>query len=261
MFALRIGLMAVLVAALTGLACRAETLRDGARHLTYDKNKDFAPFESKPARELMTPKEFEDYDRALKEWDCAAANRVLNKAFVRHYPLFKDALMVSQCRRSPHCHHWRMYSQSQFREYGFCVTMTGFRKAEDEIRRQRIPQQKFRMKAGWREETVYDNTSVEARDHNINVLISKARLSYRPALVKLAELVRRGDLFNAGEDVEYYLRKRACIVGEHCRQPDQRMEELRTHIGAKRVAAIDKMAEAEIAARPNLHKMLLGEAF
>jgi len=259
MSALRAGLVAMAIAGQYANACLAET-REGARHLTFDKYGNFAPFESKPARELMTDQEFESYGQALAKFDCETANRVLNTAFIRQYPLFKDAKLGPHCPDAPICFYWRNYARVNINEYGYCTTIRKLRKREREIRQQGISLPKYKMR-DWPDETVYVNPLIEARDRAISLLIGPAEDGYRPALIKLADLIRRGDVFNAGQNVEYYLLKRACLVGGGCQDLVHRLEQLRTSIGVAQSRAIDKKAAARYRERPRIRLLLLGEQF
>lgn len=254
-------LVAMLLALALTVPCFAQTDRDGARHLTFNNQGEFAPFRSKPARELMSKTEFASYKRALADLDCTSANQILNTAFVRAYPVFRDARLGSHCPLASYCHHWRHYSRSSFFEYGYCKTIKTLAQLESDIRLRGYPQQKFKLKPGWGKAATnsYRNHWMKRRDLNLATLIYNAQSGYRPALIKLADLIRRGDLFKAGNDVEYFVLQRACLVGGGCRDLTHRVSELRSKIGDARATAIDNKARAKRAERPNLRQLVLGQ--
>ena len=138
----------------------------------------------------MSKIEFATYSRALEAFDCAAANRVLNKAFVRHYPVFKDARLGPHCPKSINCYHWRGYARVRFMELGYCHAVTKLREAEAEIRQRKIRPVKFKSPADWNKRAKYNNQWIKMRDLNLAILIGKSRSGFIPALLKVAELVR-----------------------------------------------------------------------
>lgn len=103
----------------------------------------------------------------------------------------------------------------------------------------------------------YEDAWLWRRDNALATLISMAGSDYAPALQKIAELVRRGDVFNASAEVEVYLLLRMCYFGEACEEAASRGAELRAVIPPERVAVIEKAAAR--AAGPNLNSLLLGE--
>ena len=68
------------------------------------------------------------------------------------------------------------------------------------------------------------------RDIIISTIFDLAVDGYHPALPEIAKLYRRGDIFEAGPEAEYYLLKRACHFGVMCAELAPRIGELEKQI-------------------------------
>jgi hypothetical protein len=231
-------------------------LKDPQR-LTFDKDGHISPFRSKPARALMSDAEFRRYTQALQLLDCETAGAVLNTAFIRLYPQFQRARLKPRCGSDRDCRYWRHYANVNFKEFGYCIAIVKLRTAEQELRQRNVVAPKFALKP-WRQRTEYENYWVEARDRNLAILISQAETNYTPALIRLAALVRRGDIFNADEVAEYYILRRACILGHDCTTLAHRLAYLRRLIAPKRLIVIERKVHAKRKRKPVLHTLLRG---
>ena len=214
-------------------------------------------FESKRARALMSAGEFGEYQQALKHLDCGAAATVLNTAFIREYPQFERARLKSVCGRHDDCSHWLRYAESSFDEFRLCKTLSDLADLEVKLR-QRYPSiPKFAFKP-WPQKSSYGDELVQRRDATIMALIRDAERDFAPAIEKLADLVGRGDVFDATIGAEFYLRSRACHLGTACQAVASRLDTLRSSMPIDRVAFLEWKATANVE-RPDLHKLVLGE--
>ncbi len=251
--------MALLVV-LEASACVAQQTLADPRLLLAGPGVDRPRFKSKPARELMSEPEYTAYTQALERLDYEAAGKLLNAAFIRAYPQFESARLKPNCLLDRGCRYWMIYANSTFYEYGFCRAILELNAAAREARQEKIVPPKFALKP-FPEKTKYRNHSVFRRDEALGALIGQAELNYAPALIKLASLVRGGGVFKAGDEAEYYMLRRACLVGHDCTALAPRMAQLRTAIAPERIDLIESKARAERLDRPRLQNILLGEGF
>ena len=131
---------------------------------------------------------------------------MLNTSFTRHYAQFKWARLEPECPWDAKCSQWDIYSWSIFDEYGYCKTVLGFNQADEEIRLHKLTAPKFNVSRA-----EYESYYFEKRDNNIGILIDLAERGYIPALLKIAELLRRGDVFVRSAETEYYVYRRICF--------------------------------------------------
>lgn len=249
-------LIALVMTCLGGSLASAETQALDPKQLMWGTDHNKSRFKSKPARELMTMSEYETYRRALKALDYESAGRLLNRSFIRQYPQFRRARLVPDCLKSRDCRYWLIYANSSFLEYGICRALLGLGRAENDLRQHGIIPPKFALQP-WPLETKYANQFVRRRDEALALLISQAALSYLPAITKLAELIRRGDVFNAGDEAEYYILKRGCVTNGDCAVLAHRLAELREKITPERASVIEGKARARASDRPRLQRLLL----
>lgn len=253
-------LLMALMAVLDASVCVAQQTLADPGLLLIGPGIDGAPFKSKPARELMSAPEYTAYTQALERLDYEAAGKLLSAAFIRAYPQFESARLKPNCLLDSGCRDWMTYANTTFYEYGFCGVILKLKAAAREARQEKIALPKFALKP-FPQETEYRNRSVFRRDHALGALISQAELNYAPALIKLASLVRDGGVFKAGDEAEYYMLRRACLVGHDCTVLAPRMAQLRTTIAPERIDLIEGKARAERLDRPRLQNILLGEGF
>jgi hypothetical protein len=202
------------------------------------------PFESKPANDLMTKAEHERYLAALSELECETAEQILNGAFVREYPRFTRARKKKDTPVDLDYEAWWRYATAEFDEYSFCLSHKHFKEADAELRKQGKPAPKYTHYEPT-EQRHYDNRVVEGRDLALRAMLSNASDDYPPALVVFAELVRRGDLFDAGPDMEFYLLTRACHLGHDCARLRARLDELGDMLPANRREELTETARAK----------------
>jgi len=201
-------------------------------------------FESIPAEELMSDGEFKYYTRALTNLDCELAGILLNTAFTRHYPQFEWARLKRDCVGDEECSDWNTFSSSIFNEYGHCEIISNFTLADDEIRIHNLVSPKFniRLNLGLNRKK-HKNPWIDKRNWSITRLITHADGDYIPALLKVGELLRRGDVFVHSAEAEYYVLKRACFVGyEDCAGLELRLAELENTLSRERITRIEQRA-------------------
>jgi hypothetical protein len=215
-------------------------------------------FESKPAKAMMSAGEFRRYDRALSSLDCPTAAQILNTAFIRTYPQYARARLKPDCSGDLDCFYWEHYAAVYFDEFGFCVSLRDFRERDRELREKNPKPPKFALKYDAKDYR-YDDRLLEARDLSLSGIIGNVSSGYEPARKMIVRLLRRGDVFNAGPEVEYYLLRRGCVEEPDCSSSQDRLAELRAQIGPQRSAQIDAIVAAPKERRPILHKLLLGE--
>ncbi len=227
------GLALVMVAA-TALAADNERSRSD---VLFMSDGTYAPFKTKPAKDLMTREGHRDYLDALNKLDCERAEEQLRAAFVRNYPQFsttvKKAPETSDAAKDVKSYRWGLYAGVQFPGYGFCVSYSSFRDFENQIRQSNMTVRKY--KARPLGQNPFDDKSLIAlRDRALRAMIISGEMGYGPALIVIAQLIRRGDIFRGLFDVdaeaEYYFLKRACHLGYNCEPVNKRLEELSTGI-------------------------------
>jgi len=251
----------LLAAIAIGLGCSAslaEVQTVDSEQLLFGTDSDRSRFKTKPAQELMSKREYHAYRQALDSLDYDAAGKLLNSAFIREYPQFKRARLKPDCFKDRDCRYWAMYANSTFLEYGYCWSMLEFQTTQHELSLKNLKPPKFAQKP-WPKKTHYSNRWVRRRDGALTVMIGQAELNHTPALIKLASLVRRGDVFHADDEIEYYLLQRACHSGGDCAAISSRMAELSGRIAPERISVIETKAWATPSRRPRLQFLLLGE--
>lgn len=241
---------------------RAEGPALNLERLLYDENNNFDPFPTKQPKEFMSGSELRRYQKTLNEGDCQTAEDLLTAAFVRAYPQFRRAKPPRHCSPpGPYdCLVWENFVFVKFHGLGFCKAELDWRTQEKKLRLKRLSLPKYSMSllgAGER----YEDSDIEARDRALNMIASKAELGYVPALEKIAELIRRGDIFDVGDDVEYYVLARACFHGANCDNWRGRLTSLKELVGNQRAKQIDALAQKNEEEQPRLNDLLLGKSF
>ncbi len=201
-------------------------------------------FDSAPAEELMSKNEYKYYTRALGSLECDLADILLNTAFVRHYPQFERARLQQHCLSDDGCVHWFIFSKVLFDEYAFCSWVSELNEAEYEIRIHDMTPPKFDLDLvfqGVKDENLW----VELRDTNIALIFSLANEDYIPALLKLGELLRRGNVLISSNEAEYFVLRRACFLGyEQCADLEPRLAELQNMLAPDRITLLEKTSAA-----------------
>jgi len=230
--------------------------------LLNGKDGQSAPFQSKPARQMMSEEEYTIYIQMLSDFDCKNANWVLNRAFVRQYPQYERARLKPNCGDDRDCRKWSSYVSIHFDGYAHCTAMVSWNKVERELRQRNIEPPEFRwpglLRNGRQKREVYNNNIVEDRDRALAKLIFIAENNYAPSLIKLAALVRRGGVFNADGEIEYYILRRACLFGDDCAIISPRLAELYQDLAPDRIAIIEKKARIKVNSQLVLRSLLLG---
>lgn len=228
---------------LSVLCLIAETAAEAPLDFLFKEDGTYAPFETKPAKELMTAAELAEYQSSLRDLECDAAALDLNKAFVRAYPQFARALKKEGVKYDRNYSAWTGYAFSRFHEFGFCVLICHLQEIEKEITALAISPPKYVFRE-FGQTIENDHPPVRSRDLSIRSLVRLAHEGHTPALVKIAEFVRRGDLFDVGANVEFYLLTRACHLGHDCTAIDARLNELAALLPAGRREAVANKARA-----------------
>ncbi len=197
-------------------------------------------FESAPAEELMSKNEYKYYTRALEKLDCDLAGILLNTAFIRNYPQFEQARLKHDCLSDRGCAHWSRFSGFSFDEYGFCKRVSDFNEAEYEIRIHDMTPPKFNMRLYWQSKRD-ENYWVGMRDSSIVLIYYLADADYIPALLKIGELLRRGDVLISSIEAEYFVLRRACFLGyEQCSGLEPRLAELQNMLAPDRITLLEE---------------------
>lgn len=258
---LRVPLGFLLVFAVATLAAAFWLLRTPALDPKRLKVGEFGqerPFKSKPARELMTSDEHVQYRSALERMECDAADKLLNVAFIREYPEFARAKHYPECQRQDEdCKTWVSYSSNTFRELGLCRTLVDLAKIDEKLRQTSADPPKF-VSTPLPQTSASQDSLVQRRDQRLEQLIHQAERDFAPAIEQLANLVARGDVFDASAEAEYYLRTRACHLTKSCANSASRLDALRASMTADRVSLIEWTATADVK-RPALKALLTGK--
>ncbi|MEQ8825608.1 MAG: hypothetical protein RIC14_14665 [Filomicrobium sp.] len=239
--------------AVLGTPATAQERKDSSI-LLFGTDDEIRKYESKSAQELMADDEYQGYQGALERKACSNAEEILNKAFIRTFPEYSH-LKLKKCELED-CLNWGVFSRRFFKPYGFCVASEDFKKSEQELLRENSSPPKF-SRSNVREEPNYDDRRVAARDLSLSIIVGQAQYDYVPALLKIVELIRRGDVFHAGAEVEYYLLQRVCVVSVNCEAHQSRLHELEKEFGADRSNELATLARASEDIRPSLHKILV----
>lgn len=232
-------LVLLLIATLIGL-----TMHFQNRPLV-EKMFKLSTFDYLPAKDLMSKSGYKYYQMALDNLDCDVADVLLNTAFIRQYPKMKRHRLIQDCDHNKGCSGWEFNVVGMFIEYGFCVALSGFNKAEYEIRIHGLSPPKATMKLSI-DGQEYDNYWVQNRDLKLLMMAGIAQKDFVPALLKIAELLRRGDVFVPSIEAEYYVLNRACYVGyEKCDDLAPRLAELKSELPPERAVIIEEKANSE----------------
>ncbi|MCH9806760.1 MAG: hypothetical protein K0U74_03425 [Alphaproteobacteria bacterium] len=236
----------------------AEGVLKDPERLIYDKDGNPDWFESKPAEGLMSPKEYRSYREALDALNCDKAGRILSLAFVQNYPQFQRARITPNCEYEIDCINWENYAHVVFDELGYCVALKDFEQRQLKLLKSTSRPPKFARPYGMVDpDPFYEDRRVLSRDLALDIVVGKAWGGFGPALLKLAELVEKGGIFNAGEEVEYYLRLRACFLKDKCSNRPARIGVLKQKLDRERVAMIEAFARDRPEAQPRLDKLML----
>ncbi|MBL4595688.1 MAG: hypothetical protein JKX99_03815 [Robiginitomaculum sp.] len=185
------------------------------------------------------------------------AGILLNTAFTRHYPQFEWARLKRDCVGAEGCWYWRVDSWTIFNEYGYCEAVSGFNLAYDQIRAHNQPRRTFSINFNL-DPVEYENHHFEKRDGHIKVLIGLAEGDYIPALLKIGELLQRGDVFVRSTEAEYYVLKRACFLGyAGCSDLKPRLIELQEALAPDRIALIEQGIRSDFFAVLSLRGLLI----
>ncbi len=238
----RLGALALaLMAALIGLTLHIQNKP------SVEKMFKLSTFDYLPAKSLMSKSEYKYYKTALDNLDCDVADLLLNTAFVRHYPKMKRYRLIRDCDDNKGCSDWEFNVVGMFIDYGFCVALSGFNEAEYEIRIHGLKAPKATMKLSI-DGQGYDEYWVQQRDLALITMAGIAQKDFVPALLKIAELLHRSDVFVPSISIEYYILSRACYVGyEKCDDLAPRLAELKSQLSPERAKIIEQTANAEMA--------------
>ena len=188
-------------------------------------------FDSAPASELLSAPEYKTYRKLIREMDCGPAALLLNKAFIRRYPQFIDAAAP----RGLQFGRWyTFYVSEKFPDPDFCMASLGLKQHEMMLARDGTKIGKF-FTGDMRKPPLLYWKDWRYRDTFVLGLIMRATQDHKPALLEIAKLAKRGDVFNNGPDFEFYLIKRACHLGASCAPFDGRLKKLEKMVRAEKI--------------------------
>lgn len=229
----------VLVAAFIGLFMHFQNKP------SIEKMFELSTFDYLPAKDLMSESEYKYYQMALSNLDCDVADLLLNTAFIQQYPKMQRYRLVQDCDHDKGCSDWEFNVVSMFVEYGYCEALSNFKKAEYEIRIHDWTAPKATMTLSI-DGQKYDNYWIKQRDLMLVMMAGIAQKDFVPALLKIAELLHRGDVFVPSIEIEYYALNRACYVGyEKCDDLAPRLTELKKELSPERAESIEQQANAK----------------
>ncbi|PHS28419.1 MAG: hypothetical protein COA84_01145 [Robiginitomaculum sp.] len=204
-------------------------------------------FDYFPSKDLMSESEYKYFQMALDNLDCDVADLLLNTAFIRQYPKMKRHRLIRDCDHNKGCSDWEFNVVSMFIEYGYCEALSGFNKAEYEIRIHDWTPPKATMTLSI-DGQEYDNYWIQQRDLSLITMAGIAQNDFVPALLKIADLLHHGDVFVPSIEIEYYVLNRACYVGyEKCADLAPRLAKVKSKLSPERAENIEQKANAEMA--------------
>ncbi|MGI9370980.1 MAG: hypothetical protein ACR2OJ_00665 [Hyphomicrobiales bacterium] len=176
-----------------------------------------------PAKEIFDGEDYQTYRSLLKQLKCDEAISLLNKAFVAHYPQYNHAAEPDGRTYSD----WKALAMSHYYpEASFCSSVEYLEIFEDSAKREGKPLGLFvEYVKRWSPPSNY-NDAWSSRDSMIGGIVDSADHGHHPALIELAKLHQRGDVFEAGPEAEYYLLKPACHCNVRCEEIMPRIAEL-----------------------------------
>ncbi|PHS24600.1 MAG: hypothetical protein COA84_08885 [Robiginitomaculum sp.] len=243
----RIGLIAFASAVVAALVCFTLQFQSKPK---YGRLTDLAYFNSMPVQKFMSETEYKYYTRALNNLDCDLAGILLNTAFIRQYPQFQSSQLKRECGAEKGCLFWDISAGVVFDEYGYCRAASGFNEADNEIRIQGLTPPKFSAQI-----TLYgksdENYWIKIRSNNTIMLINYANGDYVPALIKIGELLHRGDIFVPSKEAEYYVLRRACVLSaEACVDLAPRLARLKADLPPDRAVRVEQAASDDPSLKP-----------
>ena len=155
---------------------------------------------------------------------CDEAYSLLNKAFVSHYPQYEHATENGGTGyRDWRAHIVPLY----YPDADLCSDVENLQFSEMLAKRIGAKIGAYVYGKQWRENLPINyNETWASRDWMIGGIITLASDGHHPALIELAKLHQRGDVFEAGPEAEYYLLKRACHYNVRCEEIMSRIAEL-----------------------------------
>ncbi len=177
-------------------------------------------FDSAPASVLLTASKYKAYRKLIKDMDCGPAALMLNKAFVQRYPQFSDAAAP----RGPQFIRWYVHFVShEFPDLDFCMDSLKLKHHEMMLAQDGTKIGKY-FSGDMRKPPLLYFDEWRDRDHYVESIILRAAQDHKPALLEIAKLAKRGDVFELDPDFEYYLIKRACHLGASCVIYEERLK-------------------------------------
>jgi hypothetical protein len=174
--------------------------------------------------ELMGSKKYTSYVNLLNQKKCDKALSLLNQAFVGFYPQFARA---SENSGSQYI-EWRAHVVYHiYPAVYLCDALQRLEERELQVK-ELGASPGFYQRGKSRQKGDPDGYMPHwfFRDLLLMGITGLAGNGYHPALPEIARLYRRGGLFEAGPEAEYYLLKRACHFGVKCKELAPRIGEL-----------------------------------
>lgn len=209
-----------------------------AEKMMWHEGKVSKYFDSVPAGELLTAPEYRAYRKLINQMDCGPAALLLNKAFVKRYPQFSDAAAP----RGPEFMRWFVfYVSREFPDLDFCMDSLELKYHEMMLAQDGTNIGRFFTGDMHKPPLLYRREWRE-RDTSILSILTRAARDHIPAILEIAKLAKRGDVFDIGADFEYYLIKRACHLGAPYATYEMRLKELEKLVSPEKIKLATQMA-------------------
>ncbi len=165
----------------------------------------YAGLEPKPAREILTVEDFEEYSRLLAERECIEGLVILLETFGAVYP----------DRPAPLSSSWFVFNwysdigQLYYPEFFFCLNVREIREGQAQIFQDNIAADRFESRQ------IGDNLPDPVRRRNFGVfsLLEQTKQNYPPAFLEMARLSAEGEIVRFSAVYQYYLLLRARELG------------------------------------------------
>ena len=198
-------------------------------------------FKSAPASELLSVPEYKTYQKLISEKDCGPAALLLNKAFVKRYPQMSDAAAP----RGAKFMRWFVHFVSlKFPDLDFCLDSLKLKHVEMYLAQDGTKIGKY-FRGDLRKPPLLYWKEWQDRDHFVGSIVLRAAKDHPPALLEIAKLVKRGDVFDLKSDFEFYLIKRACHLNYPCEAYTTRLNELENAISPDIAKQMTLLASSE----------------
>jgi hypothetical protein len=212
-----------------------------AEELMWNEGSVSKYFDSAPASQLLSTSKYEAYQKLINKKDCGPAALLLNKAFVKRYPQFSN---VAAPRGEQFIRWFVYYVSHEFPDLNFCMDSLELKQHEMMLAQSGTKVGKY-FRGSFRKPPLLYWEGWRKRDRFVRGIIHRAAKDHPPALLEIAKLVRRGDVFKLGADFEFYLIRRACHLGIPCKAHKKRLNELKKSISPENATRMASLASSE----------------